>query len=314
MNSPGCGTGSAGGGGYSGDQGSVILGASAEYARIRLRHGGGIKHGGDHAVGAVLPGVAPVGAQGDPAVVARINPAGRIDDHGMMIAVHVVRRKGLTRAAALTGGDLRPPLAAIFGEVQIDGSADHEIGIGGVHRDAVVIGQLAFMIEVPSADGVPAIAAVVAAKNAQNLVRPTGNERIENIRMGVGNRQADAGAELARRQAVPQMVPGDAEILAAPDPVLRAARLQRDVHGVVFPGMKNNRIAVITANAPGGVGLNAFRPLIHIQGGGLAFVVRNRAQRHAKSPLPILPEGDGADAARKLLVSYGRHDKVRRPG
>ena len=80
--------GSAGSGGHSGDQGSVILGASAEDARIRLRHVGGIKHGGDHAVGAILPRLASVGAQRDPAVVTRINPAGWIDDHGMVIAVH----------------------------------------------------------------------------------------------------------------------------------------------------------------------------------------------------------------------------------
>src|SRR5258708_39920720 len=106
--------------------------------------------------------------------------------------------------------------------------------------------------------------------------------------MGWGNRQADAGAQLARRQAVMEPIPCVSESLAAPDAVLSSPRLNRHVNDVVRHRMKYHRIAVIASNAPTGIGLEPFTALVHIESRGKALIVRNSAQCDAKIAVFIL--------------------------
>ena len=87
----------------------------------------------------VFPRFAAVGAHRDAAVVAGINPAGGIDHHGVMIAVDEVLGKAAAAGAApLAGGHAVPARSAILGKVQIDRSADDEIGISGMHGDELL--------------------------------------------------------------------------------------------------------------------------------------------------------------------------------
>ena len=82
-------------------------------------------------------------------------------------------------------GCMAPALATIRGQVQINSTTNYVIWIRGVDDNRIVVGNLAFLSKMISADLLPGVTAIRAAKDPEHKVAALatfiGGESVEHI-------------------------------------------------------------------------------------------------------------------------------------